>query len=144
MSLYYNSIHKYTSIQDNPTTEDPVRDERSSGRTVDDAGRRSLNASENDVSKKSYYQQINYFFKKHISDICIFVFLIIAFILGLILLYIIIILITLIIVGFNEAFEYTMVAIIGRNLYNKNFPVCTDTDYISYNCYKTTSTYCNT
>ena len=43
----------------------------------------------------------------------------------------------------NTIFEKTLVFLFGRNIYNKNFPVCTDTQYLGNNCYTSTNTYCS-
>ena len=62
---------------------------------------------------------------------------------ALVLLYICSVLIGIFIVIFNTLFEATIVHIFGRDLYNKNFPVCTDTRYVGNDCYTTTNTYCS-
>ena len=49
---------------------------------------------------------------------------------------------TFVIVG-NYVFENTMVAMFGRAIYNKNFPICSDDIYQGADCYTRTSTYCN-
>jgi hypothetical protein len=57
--------------------------------------------------------------------------------------YIIIIVLGLLVVSVNFLFENTMVYIIGRGSYNKNFPICSDRIYSGNNCYTTRSTYCS-
>jgi hypothetical protein len=52
------------------------------------------------------------------------------------------ILLGVLIVLFNTIFEYTIVQIFGQEIYNKNFPVCTNKIYSGNNCYTTQSTYC--
>ena len=42
----------------------------------------------------------------------------------------------------NITFEFVMVNLFGRELYNKNFPVCSNTQYNTNDCYTTTNTYC--
>ena len=57
--------------------------------------------------------------------------------------YIIVIVIGLFLVTITSIFENTMVFIIGRALYNKNFPICSSETYSGNNCYTTKSTYCS-
>ena len=49
---------------------------------------------------------------------------------------------TLVIVS-NYLFETSMVALFGRAIYNKNFPICSNDIYQGSDCYTRTSTYCN-
>jgi uncharacterized membrane protein len=70
--------------------------------------------------------------------VCIAILLVII-----VLLYVLSIFIGLIVVILNTVFEQTMVYIVGRDTYNKNFPICTNTEYIGKNCYNTTNTYCS-
>jgi len=56
--------------------------------------------------------------------------------------YVIIILIGLFCVLFDTIFEKTMIYLIGQTLYNKNFPICSNTMYQGGDCYTTTNTYC--
>ena len=57
--------------------------------------------------------------------------------------YIIVILGGLLIVSVNIVFESTMVFIVGRASYHKNFPICSAETYSGNNCYTTRSTYCS-
>ena len=57
--------------------------------------------------------------------------------------YVIIILIGLFCVFFDIIFEKTMIYFIGQTLYNKNFPICSNTMYQGGDCYTTTNTFCN-
>jgi hypothetical protein len=57
--------------------------------------------------------------------------------------YVIVILIGLFCVFFDIIFEKTMIYLIGQTLYNKNFPICSNTMYQGGNCYTTTNTFCN-
>jgi hypothetical protein len=60
------------------------------------------------------------------------------------LIYVAIVFIAILIIMYNIACETTIVYLFGRDVYNKNFPVCTYTQYNSMNdCYTSTSTYCN-
>lgn len=60
-----------------------------------------------------------------------------------ILIYVAIVVIAIVFIGYNIAIEATIVSLFGRAIYNKNFPVCTYTQYNGINdCYTTTSTYC--
>ena len=60
-----------------------------------------------------------------------------------VLLYIAIILLGLLIIVLNTVFEKTIVFIVGRDTYNKNFPICSNTQFVGNGCYATTSTYCS-
>jgi len=65
-------------------------------------------------------------------------------IIGLIaLLFVLSILIGSLVILLNTMFENTMVFLFGRALYNKNFPICSDTSYSANGCYTTTNTYCS-
>lgn len=67
----------------------------------------------------------------------------IVFVLAWILLiYVVIVGITIVIIGYNIAIEATIVYLFGRDIYNKTFPVCTNTQYSGNDCYTSTSTYC--
>ena len=121
MSLYNTSVRKYTPISDN----NPISGETGS------------------QPKKSYCESMREFFKKHEDTIGFSIACILLGILGLLLLYAIIILLSLLCVYFNIIFENTMVSIIGRDLYNKNFPVCSNTRYAGNDCYTTTNVYCS-
>ena len=98
-----------------------------------------ISMSESERINWSYIgKKINMFCIKHIDYICFpFICVILIFIL-----YLLIIFIGLIYVLFNIVFEKTMVFIIGRAIYNKNFPICTNTTYLGSDCYTATSTYC--
>jgi uncharacterized membrane protein len=70
--------------------------------------------------------------------------IVILLIIGLItLLFVLSILIGSLVILFNTMFENTMVFLFGRELYNKNFPICSDTNYSANGCYTTTNTYCS-
>ena len=59
------------------------------------------------------------------------------------LIYVVIVFIAILIIMYNIACETTIVYLFGRAVYNKNFPVCTYTQYNRMNdCYTSTSTYC--
>ena len=111
----------------------------------DSTENRSLNPSPNPSSEPATHywsdmtEKINLFCMKYQDYICIPILCILA----IFALYVFIILIVLFCVLFNFVFEKTMVFMIGRDLYNKNFPICTDTTYISSNCYSTKNTYCS-
>lgn len=80
------------------------------------------------------------------SSVCkaisITILILVLILLGFLILFVFIILIGLLCVGFNYIFEKSMVFFIGQTLYNKNFPVCTNTQFIGGSCYTSTSTYC--
>ena len=80
------------------------------------------------------------------SSVCkaipVLVLVLVLVLLGFLIFYLIIILIGLLCVGFDYVFEKSMVFLIGQTLYNKNFPVCTNTQFIGGSCYTNTSTYC--
>ena len=67
----------------------------------------------------------------------------VAIILFIVLSYIAIILMGLLVILLNTVFETTLVHIVGRDVYNKNFPVCSNTQFVGNGCYNTTSTYCS-
>ncbi len=52
------------------------------------------------------------------------------------------ILLGILVVLLNTAFEFIIVSLFGRSVFDKNFPVCTNTVYTGRNCYASTSTYC--
>lgn len=60
-----------------------------------------------------------------------------------VLLYIAIVLLGLLLILLNTVCEQTLVYIVGRDTYNKNFPICSNTDFVGNGCYATTSTYCS-
>jgi len=64
-------------------------------------------------------------------------------VIGLCALYVTIIFIGLLCVLFDTIFEKTMIYFIGQTLYNKNFPICSNTMYQGSDCYTTTNTVCN-
>jgi hypothetical protein len=59
------------------------------------------------------------------------------------LLYICLVLLGLLVILLNSVFEKTIVFIVGRDTYNKNFPICSNTAFVGNGCYATTSTYCS-
>ena len=63
-------------------------------------------------------------------------------VIGLLALYIFSILLGTFIIVCNYVFENTMVALFGRAIYNKNFPICSNDIYQGSDCYTRTSTYC--
>jgi Flp pilus assembly protein TadB len=63
-------------------------------------------------------------------------------VLGFIALYVFSILLGTIVIVSNYVFETTMVALYGRAIYNKNFPICSNDIYQGSDCYTRTSTYC--
>lgn len=90
------------------------------------------------------------YYKHHWENFCFIcvnigfiLFCILLLILALILIYVLLIIIGILEVVFNTIFEATIVYLFGRNVYNKNFPICTSTSYDGNNCYTTTSTYCS-
>lgn len=92
----------------------------------------------------------NEYYKRHWNNFCDIcnnigfgLFCILLAILALFAIYALFILIGILLVLFNTIFENTIVYLFGRNIYNKNFPVCTSTSYSGNDCYTTTSTYCN-
>jgi hypothetical protein len=56
--------------------------------------------------------------------------------------YLVAIFIGIIVVILNSTFETTIVFLFGKAIYQKNFPVCSDTKYTINGCYTTTNTYC--
>jgi len=103
----------------------------------------SVNNIENDTNEISnYYNKI----KSNIDYVCsgigFIIGYILLFVLLLFILYIISIVFGIIIIILDTSFEYTIVFLFGKEIYKKNFPVCSSTEYIGINCYKTTSTFC--
>lgn len=76
------------------------------------------------------------------KTISVSVLVLVLVLIGFLIFYMCIILIALLCVGFDYVFEKSMVLLIGQTLYNKNFPVCTNTQFIGGSCYTATSTYC--
>lgn len=82
---------------------------------------------------------------RKISDLflCVLFFILIIMLFGVIL-YVTVILLGLIVVLMNNSFENTMVFLIGKDSYHKNFPTCSDTMYNEFTgCYTTNKTYCS-
>ena len=69
---------------------------------------------------------------------CVVTLIILAFIA----IYVFSILLGTIVIVSNYVFETTMVALYGRVVYNKNFPICSNDIYQGSDCYTRTSTYC--
>lgn len=61
----------------------------------------------------------------------------------LILLYVISIVLGVLCIIINTSFEKTIILFFGKAVYDKNFPVCTDTEYFAYNCYSTKQVFCS-
>ena len=78
-------------------------------------------------------------FCNRIKEYCKMFVLIILVLLGV---FVASIVIGIIFILINTGFEKTIVLLFGRDVYNKNFPVCSNTVYLSNGCYSTTSTYC--
>jgi uncharacterized membrane protein YagU involved in acid resistance len=106
-----------------------------------------INYSESCVSEdsvsESWCNKINSFIYHLLFCIVCIIGFIVAIIIIILILYSIGVLFGIIMVVFNTMFEYTIVYLFGRALYNKNFPVCTNTQYMGGNCYTTTNTYCS-
>ena len=96
---------------------------------------RYLKEAEELKRKETFYQR-NYQ-EIHIT-LCAFLLIILAFIA----LYVLSILLGTLIIVSNYLFETSMVALFGRAIYNKNFPICTNDVYQGSDCYTRTSTYC--
>ena len=69
---------------------------------------------------------------------CVVTLIILAFIA----LYVFSILLGTLVIVSNYLFETSMVALFGRAIYNKNFPICSNDIYQGSDCYTRTSTYC--
>jgi len=112
------------------------------------------NPSETTTPKSMFEQFKNRLYINYIDimrDICsssvcktisVSVLVLVLVLIGFLIFYMCIILIALLCVGFDYIFEKSMVLLIGQTLYNKNFPVCTNTQFIGGSCYTATSTYC--
>jgi len=93
--------------------------------------RTQLEIEQNKTFYQRYYQEI------HIT-LCVVLLIIVGFIA----LYVFSILLGTLIIISNYLFENTMVALFGRAIYNKNFPICSNDIYQGSDCYTRTSTYC--
>lgn len=82
------------------------------------------------------------FCERYASEIQVTFCVITLIILGFIALYVFSILLGTIVIVSNYLFETTMVALYGRAVYNKNFPICSNDIYQGSDCYTRTSTYC--
>ena len=69
---------------------------------------------------------------------CVVTLIILAFVA----LYVFSILLGALVIVSNYLFETSMVALFGRAIYNKNFPICSNEIYQGSDCYTRTSTYC--
>lgn len=123
-SKYYTSINSTENTIENPT--------------VNNNSNTCYTAIMNSYKNSLFI--INNFYNDFCKNFCAMVLL---FVISVFILYIIIIVVGLLCVGFNYIFEKSMVFLIGSALYNKNFPICTNTKYIGGDCYTTSSTYCN-
>jgi uncharacterized membrane protein len=82
------------------------------------------------------------FCEKYASVIQRTLFVVTLIILGFVALYVFSILLGTFVIVSKYVFETTMVALYGRAIYNKNFPICTNDIYQGSDCYTRTSTYC--
>ena len=82
------------------------------------------------------------FCERYVNEIQVTFCVITLIILGFIALYVFSILLGTIVIVSNYLFETTMVALYGRAIYNKNFPICSNDIYQGSDCYTRTSTYC--
>ena len=82
------------------------------------------------------------FYEKHYQIIHIVGCATILILIGLFALYVLSILIGIFVIVANYVFETTIVALVGRAIYNKNFPICSNKIYQGLDCYTQTSTYC--
>ena len=98
---------------------------------IDDGTAESRRRIQQCRDRQKYYEFM-------LMSVLIFAFIIIA-VLAIIILSI---LLSILCVAMNTCIEYVIVSLFGRAVYQKNFPVCTNTVYIGNNCYATTSTYC--
>ena len=67
---------------------------------------------------------------------------ILVILVGLFAIYVCIVLIYILCIWYDMMTESTIVFLFGRAVYDKNFPVCSNSNYIGMNCYVTTNTYC--
>jgi hypothetical protein len=109
----------------------------------------SINPSNHieNVETETWYQRLTSKISDGIYTILFGILCIVGFtaviVLTILTLYIIGILFGIIMIILNTMFETTIVYIFGRAVYNKNFPVCSDSKYIGNNCYAVKSTYCS-
>lgn len=64
-------------------------------------------------------------------------------ILGIAALYLCLTVFSVLFICLGTALEWTIVGLFGRAVYNKNFPVCSNTIYQGNGCYTTQNVYCN-
>ena len=83
------------------------------------------------------------FCERYATEIQCTVCVITLIVVGFIALYVFSILLGTIVIVSNYVFETTMVALYGRAIYNKNFPICSNDTYQGSDCYTRTSTYCS-
>ena len=124
MSTHYQSID-LEEEKDNQSRLKKLKEERE----------RYLKEAEEIKRKETFYQ-------RYYQEIQITFCVIILIILGFIVLYVLSILLGTLIIVSNYLFETSMVALFGRAIYNKNFPICTNDVYQGSDCYTRTSTYC--
>ena len=154
LNKYYHAIHESTPV--NVTIDPPAtgvsRDAsttllRSEASPTKPTVLRTsaLASNETEQPRLSWRESFVYYMdgiRDHISN-SIFWGPIVAVLALIILIYVAIVVICIIVIGYNIAIEATIVSLFGRNVYNKNFPVCTYTQYNGGNdCYTSTSTYC--
>jgi Flp pilus assembly protein TadB len=81
--------------------------------------------------------------ERYVHEINVTCFVVILIILAFVALFVFSILLGTIVIVANYVFETTMVALYGRAIYNKNFPICSNDIYQGSDCYTRTSTYCS-
>lgn len=94
------------------------------------------------AKKREEMERNQTFYDKHYQIIHMVGCATVLIIIGLFALYIFSILLGILVIVSNYVFENTMVALFGRAIYNKNFPICSNDIYQGSDCYTRTSTYC--
>jgi len=131
LSAAYNTPKYYTVINTDCNTSETTSPTKSMFEQFKDKYCNNYNYIIRDICSSNICKAIS------ISILILFLVLI-----GFLIFYVCMILLGLLCVGFNYVFEKSMVFLIGQTLYNKNFPVCTNTQFIGGSCYTSTSTYC--
>ena len=140
-SLLLESQKKYyNAINTEPTVEE--KEQKEQDKPVSKAERENQNIINYYIRRNKEREEERQ--KHQCTEIAKFITVcFIGIILVILVIIIICILCSILFVAVNACIEYIIVSMFGRAVYNKNFPVCSNTIYAGNNCYATTSTYCS-
>ena len=135
---YYNAIDTDSNIN---TSMEPAM----TPINIDDVEREAIEKAEREAIEKAKKQREKWdrFYENIWFGFSMTLFIIFLVIVFLFVLYIFAIVIGILVIFLNSTFENTLVFLFGRATYNKNFPICSDTNYSANGCYTTTNTYCS-